>query len=394
MSLGWVATPLPLTDARETGDGWHRVRLSPDGREQRSSVLVGPVGPPFSGMETATAGLHGALRRLGPVSVINTSLSSSNAERGRVSVNKVMQLTRTMRDLRRREAHFAHIPISQNVSGLVRDVCLMASTPLPTIAYLHGSAYATILGEAGLRASLMRRALSQVSGVACLYELQREELHAAGIRVPMAVVGNALSDSWSTQRLSGTPHDPFRVLFLGLLSRSKGFDVLCAAVDRVPEIRVTAVGDWQRRDRNLKLGDLPDDFKIPHNVSVHAPIGRSEIPRLLADHDVLVLPSHSEGLPMTVLEAMNAGLPVLASRVGGLCELADGGHISALPIPSREYVKHGLLEMLSSYDEAMDRARSAREFVRRRYSEQAIAQRVMSLMRLAASLPGDANRRD
>jgi glycosyltransferase involved in cell wall biosynthesis len=375
-----VGTPLPLIDASETGAGRYSVSFSSGGRKRLSSLLLGPVGPPFTGMETATAGLHGALRHLGPASLIDTSFSSSNAERGRVSTKKMTRLIRIMYDLRRREAAFAHVPISQNMSGLVRDVCLLASIPLPTIAYLHGGAYATILAKGGLRASLLRRALSHVSGVACLYEVQRAELHAAGITVPMAVVGNALSDSWSTERFSHAPHHPFRVLFLGLLSRSKGFDVLCAAAGGVPEMSVTAVGEWQHRDRNLKLGDLSGDFKTPENVSVHAPVGRSEIPRLLADHDVLVLPSHSEGLPMTVLEAMSAGLPVLASRVGGLCELADAGHISVVPMASREHVRHGLLEMLSSYDEAMDRAHSARQFVLQRYSEEAIAQRVLALV--------------
>lgn len=373
-------TSQPLIDKNNTGASIHTTTVLSDGRQSFSSLLVGPMGPPWSGMETATAGLLGALNLLGPVALVDTSLSSSNADRGRVSVRKIGDLVHTMRDLRQRRSDVAHVPISQNVSGLVRDIGLLTSTPMPVIAYLHGGAYATILRKGGLRALLLRRALSRVAGIACLYEAQCTELREAGIARPMAAVGNAISDAWPTPRSSCRPHDPFRVLFLGLLSRSKGFDVLCAAVDDVPDISVTAVGEWHHRDRNLKLGDLAADFQVPSNVSVCAPVDHSKIPQLLADHDVLVLPSHSEGLPMTVLEAMSAGLPVLASRVGGLCELADGGYIGALQTVDPAHIRRGLLDMHASYAEAMDHAISARRFARQRYSEQAIAQRILDLV--------------
>jgi polysaccharide biosynthesis protein VpsI len=376
-------TSHPSIDIVNTGVSTHPNAMVSDEHDQFSSLLLGPVGPPWSGMETATAGLFGALRLLGPVSLVDISFSSSNTDRGRVSLRKMRHLVQTMLDLRRRRSDVAHVPISQNVSGLVRDICLLACISMPVIAYLHGGAYATILREGGLRALLLRRAFARVAGVACLYEAQCAELHEVGITQPMAAVGNAISDSWFPSRSSNDPHDPFRVLFLGLLSRSKGFDVLCAAVDGTPEISVTAVGEWHHRDRNLKLGDLATDFEVPRNVSVCTPVDRSAIPGLLANHDVLVLPSHSEGLPMTVLEAMNAGLPVLASRAGGLCELVDGGYIGALPMIDPEHVRQGLLEVRSTYGDAMDRADSARQFVRRRYSEEAIAQRVLGLVEQA-----------
>jgi hypothetical protein len=361
----------------------HPTAMISDGRQRFSSLLVGPTGPPWSGMETATAGLLGALRLLGPVSLVDTSVSRSNADRGRVSVRKVTHLVQTMRDVRRRRTDVAHVPISQNVSGLVRDIGLLTSTSTPVIAYLHGGAYASILREGGLRTRLLRCAFGRVVGIACLYEAQRTELQEAGIARPMVAVGNAISNTAPTPRRSSRPHDPLRVLFLGLLSRSKGFDVLCAAVDGALEVSVTAVGEWHHQDRNLKLGDLAADFEVPSNVTVCAPVDRSAIAGLLANHDVLVLPSHSEGLPMTVLEAMNAGLPVIASQVGGLGELADGGYIGVLPTSDPEHVRQGLLEIRSSYGDAIDRADSARQFVRWRYSEEAIAERVVDLIEQA-----------
>ncbi|MCS7230249.1 MAG: glycosyltransferase, partial [Candidatus Kryptonium sp.] len=52
---------------------------------------------------------------------------------------------------------------------------------------------------------------------------------------------------------------------------------------------------------------------------------RSDIPNILSQSDIFVLPSRWEGLPLTIIEAMMAGLPVVASNVGGVSELVDNG---------------------------------------------------------------------
>jgi glycosyltransferase involved in cell wall biosynthesis len=61
---------------------------------------------------------------------------------------------------------------------------------------------------------------------------------------------------------------------------------------------------------------------------------RDDVPGLLSDADVFVLASRSEGLPLSVIEAMAAGLPVVASDVGGLRELVRDAETGVLVPPS------------------------------------------------------------
>ena len=67
---------------------------------------------------------------------------------------------------------------------------------------------------------------------------------------------------------------------------------------------------------------------------VWLPGSRTDIPELMADFDVFVLPSIAEGTPVTILEAMACGLPVVASRVGGIPEVVEEGVTGLMAPPS------------------------------------------------------------
>jgi glycosyltransferase involved in cell wall biosynthesis len=251
---------------------------------------------------------------------------------------------------------------------------------MPVIGYLHGTEYASIVSQRGVKGRLLRYVFDYVAGIACLYDQQAQALRAAGTERPMATVGYVVPDSVFSVRSADAPHQPFRVLYLGVLSPAKGFDVLCRAVNGLDELSVTAVGDWIHRERNIPAGNFAEDFGVPANVRVRPPVERDAIPRLLAEHDALVLPSRSEGLSMSVLEAMSAGVPVLASPVGALADLARDGLIHPIAEVSEESLSLALLELLCSYDAALKRAVRAQNFIRSTYSRATVAEQIAILL--------------
>ena len=123
---------------------------------------------------------------------------------------------------------------------------------------------------------------------------------------------------------------PVRVTSVGRLAAPKDFETLLAAVGQLDQARVhlSIVGEGPARG---ELETLVDRLGIRPIVEFAGEV--ADVPTRLSRSDVFVLSSRSEGLPISVLEAMAAGLPVVATAVGGLAELVDHGTTGFLVPP-------------------------------------------------------------
>ena len=103
------------------------------------------------------------------------------------------------------------------------------------------------------------------------------------------------------------PAGPLRLLFVGGWSHQKGVDLLVKAIAQRPEWRLTHVG--------MQAG-----ANFPHITSQIVSLGyrnHTQLAQIMAEHHILVLPSRQDGFGRVLLEALAAGLPVVASRMTG-----------------------------------------------------------------------------
>jgi glycosyltransferase involved in cell wall biosynthesis len=119
--------------------------------------------------------------------------------------------------------------------------------------------------------------------------------------------------------------------------RTKGLDVLLAALAR-PELsgvpfRLAVIGDGPERPM---LEAMIGRLDMPRRSDIRLLGGRPDAARCLAAFDLFVLPSRKEGLPFVLLEALAAGLPIIATDVGAVREtLAEAGIIVPPGDPAR-----------------------------------------------------------
>lgn len=115
-----------------------------------------------------------------------------------------------------------------------------------------------------------------------------------------------------------------RLVFVGRLDAPKRLDLVLRAVQRLPIVHLDVLGDGPQRER-LEL--LANDLRIGDRVSFCGRQPNDQVHSALRSgrYDALVLVSAHEGVPVVLLEAMSAGVPVIASDVGGVGELVRDG---------------------------------------------------------------------
>ncbi len=122
---------------------------------------------------------------------------------------------------------------------------------------------------------------------------------------------------------------------VGHILRHKGYDDLIHAIalirEKAPAILCVIVGGAPRARYLHKLRQLAKDLRIESRLIW---VGvQQDVAPILHAIDLFVLPSHTEGLPITILEAMAAGQPVVATTVGGIPELVRHGETGLLVPP-------------------------------------------------------------
>jgi glycosyltransferase involved in cell wall biosynthesis len=126
------------------------------------------------------------------------------------------------------------------------------------------------------------------------------------------------------------------VFCVARLSPEKGIDILLENARKLPKVQFIIAGDGPERE-NLEKNSS-------QNVTFLGFV--KDIPNLLAQADILCVPSRSEGLGLAALEAMAAGVPVVASRVGGLPEVIRDGETGLLVPPEDSEALHLALKTL------------------------------------------------
>lgn len=184
------------------------------------------------------------------------------------------------------------------------------------------------------------------------------------------------------------PSDPSTVLYVGRLRTRKAVAVLLEAMSMlratVPGARLDIVGSGEQESA---LRRRCAHLRLEEQVRFLGRLSRPEIGRLYARCTVVCLPSIYEGLPVTLVEAMAAGAPIVASRVSGIPEAVVDGETGVLVPPEDAAALATALErLLSDRELAAAMGRAGRERYERLFAIDVIADRYMQVYEQQSSV--------
>lgn len=250
-------------------------------------------------------------------------------------------------------------------------------------ATVHGWTGHRLLSRMKLYEWLDRASLRRMDGVVFVDAGQVERFGTKGYCLVMAIP-NGIRSTGDADRSNGL--DPEIVLFcrggftfvsLGRLSPEKCYPVLITAirmlVDQGIEARLLILGEGPQRhelEQLVQRLDLGACVLMPG----FRPSGRS----YAALARVFVLASSSEGMPISILEAMTAGIPVVATAVGGVPGLLRGGEAGVLVPPGdADALARALAELSREPERAQGLAETARKLAAEEHSVSAMSQRYL-----------------
>ena len=237
--------------------------------------------------------------------------------------------------------HIVHIHFCSRIDFWKHSICLFVSKIFgrKTVFHLHGGSFDTFYQSCSqFTRSAVRFFFGLSDIVVALSSYWHRFLSDLVSERKIRVLPNPINceklSSFSTEFGNNKEHS---VLLLGSLGKRKGhYDILKAMTEVVkyyPDAQVYFAGIDEDFGATENLQRIAKQYKIIKNVHFLGPVSGEAKLKLLGRATIVILPSYGENMPISVLEGMAAGKPVISSRVGAIPELFENGTCGMLIAP-------------------------------------------------------------
>lgn len=351
--------------------------------------MIAPLSPLQGGMVTVADGLARAdlARRFDLRLIQSGKTTPPDRSLARGLAAQLGLLGRVATETLRARRPIVHIHTCSGLS-FWRDALLMLTARAfggCGVWHVHGGRFGEFASRGGiLRRTLLAVALRLGRAVIVLTETMRQQLSALIEPGRVAVVPNGVALSASPVR--SADDGSCRFLMVGTLGSAKGTEDLLDAAALLRERGVactidiaggeTSPGQRARLEERIATDGLGLMVRL---LGALAPADRDAA---LVEADCFVLPSHSEALPMAVLEAMAAGRAVIATRVGAVGEVVLDGQTGLLIAPRDPAGLADAMEALAGDCDRRDAlGRAGRERIAERFSLSRMVRRIEDIYR-------------
>ena len=314
-------------------------------------MVIGDKPPPYTGANVLLQQLlNSDLKKRFNLPLLDITDRRPNDTRGRFDLTNVLLalchsgLFGLMVAFRRPDV--VYLPLSQGLWGFVRDAAFINISWLMRrriIAHFHGGGFGEFYEKSRRPIKLLiRSSLRHISLLIVLAESLKSVFDGLVEKEKIRVVYNGI-DAKEFQSVESNPENGDRVvkvLYLSKKSKAKGvYDFLRTiplVTRKEKDVRFILAGDsvvseefpWHTGrmcNTEKEIREFIRENGLTDVIDIRGEVTGSDKRKVFAESDIFVMPSYSEGMPIVILEAMAAGLPVVATRVGALPEIIEEG---------------------------------------------------------------------
>lgn len=260
---------------------------------------------------------------------------------------------RIERELKNHRPDVVHIHMSYKGSFVrkfaIHKLCKKYS--IPDIIHLHGSEFQKWYdGTTASQKKQIKTLLKECDAFVVLGEKWNKVVKTIEPDTNTVVVYNTVS----IPNVSTYWMQPFKILYLGVLIKRKGVSDLLKAISLLSsevssnKVQFIIAGNGEEEET---LRKQCKDLEITNLVSFLGWVDGERKIKLLSECQMFVLPSYNEGLPVSILEAISYGMPVVSTDVGDISSAVHDGENGYLVLPGDvETLKDRLLKLINNRD--------------------------------------------
>lgn len=340
-------------------------------------LFISPLPPPHGGIASWTKRLseNGLPRDYAPI-IVDTSLGGGRKvfEKARLDLQELRRTFAIIKDLvhklKSSKPVIIHLNCCLSSLGIFRDLfCAIIAKAfgVPLVTHYRGNfpdfLHKRFFGIAGL--GLRTLAILSNSNIvlnkASYTDLQC--LMPPFKKSTVQLLPNCIDDNVFLQHaLKPMNTGKRKVLFVGGITTAKGCCELLRVARDLTTIEFNLIGEV-KKDMETAIDNRPDNVKLLGSLD-----GQSVLNEM-SRHDILFFPSHSEGFPNVVLEAMSVGMPVVATKVGAIPEMVQDNKGGVLVEKGdTDAMKTAIIYLLSNADKRMGMGLYNKEYAKQHYS--------------------------
>lgn len=340
-------------------------------------LLLSSLPPPSGGIATWTVGYKRYCESNGiQLVIVNNALNGSRKEQNTAKRSVLDEIGRTSRiiyDLIRKtlkeKPDVIHLNSSCSRFGIYRDcICAMIGKffSIPVVLQCHCNIQDQVHGR---MAEFALRTMASISRKVLVLNRFSAEYARRFAEDRVLVVPN-FADGKDVFERSCVADKIRTVIFVGHVCKAKGVEEIFEAAAQCSDIRFVLAGPVQK-----EMAELPHGS----NVKLLGPQPHETVLQLLREADVFLFPSYTEGFANALLEAMAAGLPVIATDVGANAEMIENEGGIIIPVKDANSIVDAVKQLQDDSERRLVMGKRNIQRVKDKYLLGAIMKRLMDV---------------